>query len=71
MFCSLEYKYNVGTYLLVVLDILHIFHTRSITRASVLINSTYIIYLLIGYEPQGRLKVLTLHLPLFAQVKQW
>jgi hypothetical protein len=47
MFCRLRYKYSVGTYLLVVLNILLIIHTHLSLPHNVLTNSMYIYYLLI------------------------
>jgi hypothetical protein len=47
MFCRLGYKYSIRMYLLVVLDILPIIHTCLIYLCNVLLNSTYIDYLLI------------------------
>jgi hypothetical protein len=50
MFCRLEYKYSVGTYLLVVLDILLITHTRLNHPRIVLTNSRFIYYILIRFD---------------------
>jgi hypothetical protein len=50
MFYSLEYKYSIGTYLLVILNILPIIHTHLINLCNVILNSTYIYDLLILHK---------------------
>jgi hypothetical protein len=50
MFCRLGYKYSIRTSLLVVFDILPIIHTCLIYLCNILLNSTYIYYLLIQHK---------------------